>query len=55
MKVLQIILAIIWLAITVMALLDDGTLSFRLPFLCTSFALAAVMICEYMDGRGERR
>ncbi len=48
-RVLQILLAMIWLGITVLAVLDEGTLSFRLPFIIVSFALGAVMFCEYLD------
>ena len=48
-RVLQILLALVWLGITVLAVLDEGTLSFRFPFIIVSFALGAVMFCEYQD------
>ena len=54
MRALQFILALIWLAVTVLAILDDGVLSFRLPFICTSFGLAAVMFREFRDRKDRR-
>ena len=49
MKVLQFIVGVLWLAVTVMAVLDDGVMSYRLPFICTSFGLAAVMFLEFRN------
>ena len=51
MKAVQLITSIILLGFTGLAMIDEGTLSFRLPFICVSFLLAAVIFCEFLDSR----
>ena len=49
----QLIISIVLLAASVLALLYEGTMSFRIPFCCVSFLLAAVAFCGFLDDSGQ--